>query len=231
MDVVYVNKDGENPELMYSLRTLKHVNHGNVWIFGGAPRWINPDTVRHASRMQKGSPYRSTRSHIAAACNTPEVSDPFMLWNDDFFAMQKVGKMPLLHRGPIGGVMERYANVKTVWARGLLETAAMLEERGLKDISYDLHVPLIVYKEHMREALRWADKARCDAIHTRTLYGNLVPLGGTMIADPKMPRRSAPFPTGPWLSSGDDTFRSVIEPVLRYLFPDKCNYEKGEVSG
>lgn len=227
IDVVYVNKDGENQELMYSLRTLKHVTHGNVWIFGGAPVWINPDTVRHVKRMQKGSPYRSSRSHLLAACNTPEVTDPFMLWNDDFYAMQKVGPMPLLHRGPIGGVMERYANVKTLWARGLRETAAMLEERGLKDISYDLHAPLIVYKEQMREALRWAEKAGCDAIHTRTLYGNLVPLGGTVIADPKMSRRSAPFPTGPWLSSGDDTFRSSIEPVLRYLFPEKCNYEKG----
>lgn len=227
MDVVYVNKDGENPELMYSLRTLKHVNHHRVWIFGGAPVWINPETVTHVRRMQKGSPYRSARSHIAAACNTPDVSDPFMLWNDDFFAMRKIGKMPLLHRGPIGGVMERYANVKTVWARGLRETAAMLEERGLKDISYDLHAPLIVYKEQMREALRWADKARCDAIHVRTLYGNLVPLGGEIMADPKMSRRSAPFPTGPWLSSGDDTFRSTIEPVLRYLFTEKCDYERG----
>jgi len=231
MDVVYVNKDGENPELMYSLRTLKHVNHRKVWIFGGAPVWINPDTVNHVSRMQKGSPYRSTRGHIAAACNTPEVSDPFMLWNDDFYAMQRVGKMPLLHRGRIGGVMERYANVKTTWARGLREAAAMLEQRGLKDISYDLHVPLIVYKEPMREALRWADKAACDAIHTRTLYGNLVDLGGDAIADPKMSRRSAPFPEGPWLSSGDDTFRSTIEPVLRYLFTEKCNYEKGSTNG
>ena len=227
MDVVYVNKDGENPELRYSLRTLQHVTHKLVWIFGGAPSWINPDTVQYHPRMQKGSPYRSTRGHIAAACNTREVSDPFMLWNDDFFAMQKVGKMPLLHRGPIDGVMEQYANVKTLWARGLRDTAAMLEERGLKTVSYDLHVPLIVYKEPMREALRWAEKARCDAVHTRTLYGNLVPLGGDMIADVKMSRRSAPFPTGPWLSSSADTFRSAVEPVLRYLFPDPSNYEKG----
>lgn len=227
MDVVYVNKDGENLELRYSLRTLKHVTHRRVWIFGGAPVWIDPETVHHVKQMQKGSPYRSTRSHISAACGTPEVSDPFMLWNDDFFAMQKVGKMPLLHRGPIGGVMERYANVKTLWAKGLRETAAMLEEKGLGSISYDLHVPLIVHKEPMREALRWAEKARNDAIHTRTLYGNLADLGGTFIADPKMSRRSAPFPEGPWLSSSDDTFRSSVEPVLRYLFTEKCQYEKG----
>lgn len=227
MDVVYVNRDGENPELMYSLRTLQHVTHNQVWIFGGAPVWINTDTVRHVSRMQRGSAYQSTRGHIKAACSVGAVSDPFMLWNDDFYAMREVGEMPLLHRGPVGGVMELYVAVKTTWARGLRETAAMLEERGLRDISYDLHVPLIVHKEPMREALRWAEKARCDAIHTRTLYGNLADLGGTMIRDPKMSRRSDAFPDGPWLSSSDDTFRSVIEPVLRYEFPDKCDYEKG----
>jgi len=97
----------------------------------------------------------------------------------------------------------------------------------LPNISYDLHVPLVVYKEPMQEALRWAEKARCDAIHVRTLYGNLVDLGGTRIRDPKMTRRSDPFPDGPWLSSSDETFRSIIEPVLRYQFPDKCDYEKG----
>lgn len=226
MDVVYVNKDGESPELRYSLRTLRHVTHGEVWIIGGAPSWINGETVHHIHRIQKGSPYRSTRGHIGAACNTPEVSDPFMLWNDDFFAMQKVGKMPLLHRGSLGGMMERYANVKTLWARALRETAAMVEARGLKDISYDLHAPLIVHKEPMREALRWAEKAQNDAIHTRTLYGNLADLGGTQIADPKMMRRSDPFPRGSWLSSSDDTFRSAVEPVLRYLFPDKSIYER-----
>jgi hypothetical protein len=231
MDAVYVNKDGENPELRYSLRTLKHVTHHQVWIFGGAPVWINPETVQHVRRLQKGSPYRSTRAHIAAACGTPEVSDPFMLWNDDFFAMQEVGEMPLLNRGPIAEVMEQYANVKTLWARGLRDTALMLRERDLESISYDLHVPLIVHKEQMREAIRWADKARCDAVQARTLYGNLVPLGGTPITDVKMSRRSAPFPEGPWLSSSDDTFRSVVEPVLRYLFPEKCNYERGSENG
>lgn len=228
MDVVYVNKDGENPELMYSLRTLKHVRHRHVWIFGGAPGWINPDTVHLVDRRQSLSPYRSTRAHISAACGTREVSDPFMLWNDDFFAMQRVGTMPLLHRGPLTGVMETYAHVKTLWVKGMREAAAMLEERGgLPSISYDLHVPLIVHKEPMREAIRWAEKAKCDAVHVRTLYGNLADLGGTPIRDPKMTRRSAPFPEGPWLSSSNDTFRSSIEPVLRYLFPEKCNYERG----
>lgn len=228
MDMVYVNRDGENPELMYSLRTLKNVDHEKVWIFGGAPVWINHDTVRHQHRRQAGSSYSSTRGHIAAACQTDKVSDPFLLWNDDFYAMQPVGRVPVYHRGSLEGMLERFSTVKTLWAKGLRETASLMEKRGLLDgaMSYDTHLPLVVYKAEMLEALRLAKSIRTDAVHLRTLYGAVANLGGVGHPDPKLMRKSGPFPSGAWLSSGDDTFRSTIEPVLRYLFPDKSPYEK-----
>lgn len=227
MDVVYVNREGENPELRYSLRSLRNVDHDKVWIFGGAPVWIDQETVRFQRRRQLGSPYSSTRAHIAAACSTPEVSDPFMLWNDDFFAMQPVDPIPVYNRGPLDAMLERFSTVKTLWAKGLRETAHMMDERGVLEgaLSYDTHLPLIVHKYEMLAALRWAKKARTDAIHLRTLYGVWI-CNSTEHPDPKIMRRSDPFPRGAWLSSGDDTFRSTAEPVLRYLFPDSSPYEK-----
>ena len=227
MDVVYVNRDGENPELRYSLRTLVNVDHDQVWIFGGAPAWIS-DSVVYRRRRQGGSPYSSTREHIAAACNTPDVSDPFLLWNDDFFAMRPVGEVPVYHRGSLEGLLEYHSTLKTPWARGLRDTAGFLEKRGLLDgaLSYDVHLPLVIHKEPMREALRLAKQIRADAVHVRTLYGAIADLGGVEHPDPKLMRRSDPFPRGAWLSSGDDTFRPAVEPVLRYLFPDPSNYER-----
>ncbi len=227
MDVVYVCRDGENPELRYSLRSLDNVDHGKVWIFGGAPVWVDQDNVHFRRRMQSGSAYSSTRGHIGAACNTPEVSDPFLLWNDDFFAMREVGEVPLYHRGPLDAMLERFATTKTLWAKGLRETAHLMEKRGVLEnaVSYDTHLPLIVHKTEMLSALRWAKEARTDAIHLRTLYG--VWIGNSVEhPDPKIMKKSGPFPEGAWLSSGDDTFRSTVEPVLRYLFPDKSHYEK-----
>lgn len=227
MDVVYPNRDGENLELRYSLRTLENVDHDRVWVFGGAPAWLNLETVVHHKRMQGGSPYSSTRGHITAACNTPEVSDPFMLWNDDFYAMQPVGIMPVYHRGSLNALLEENAKSKTPWAKGLRETAVLLGDAMETTVrSYDLHMPLVIHKTEMLEALRWAKKARIDAVHLRTLYGVVADLGGVECSDPKMMRRTDPFPRGPWLSSSNDTFRSAVEPVLRYLFPDKSQYEK-----
>ena len=228
MDIVYVNRDGDNPELRYSLRTLKNVTHDNVWIFGGVPHWINTDAVYYRKRTQAGSAYRSVREHIAAACNTPQVSDPFLLWNDDFYAMDRVGDVPIMHRGSMDDMLEKFANLKTGWSKALIDTAHILSCYEVEDpVSYDLHVPLIVYKAEMRTALRIAGRAKSDAIHLRTIYGNIANLGGFEIEDPKLMKRSGPFPTGPWLSSGDDTFRSTVEPVLRYLFPEPSIYEKG----
>lgn len=228
MDVVYVNREGANPELRYSLRTLKKVDHDRVWIFGGAPSWLNQNTVEFRKRPQSGTPYSSTRGHIQAACGTSEVSDPFVLWNDDFFAMRHVGDMPVYHRGPLDAVLEKYATMKTPWGKGLRETAALIEKRGLSvgAMSYDIHLPLVIHKAEMREALRLAKSIHADAVHLRTLYGALADLGGIEHEDPKLMRRSDPFPRGAWLSSSDDTFRSTVGPVLSYLFPDKSPYEK-----
>jgi hypothetical protein len=228
-DVVYVCRDGENPELRYSLRTLANVEYDRVWIFGGAPNWINTDTVEYRHRTQGGSPYSSTRGHIWAACNTPEVSDPFVLWNDDFYAMHPVGSVPVYHRGSVERMLKEFEPLKTPWARGLRGTAALMEKYEMLAgaMSYDLHVPLIIHKAEMREALRLARIVAADAVHVRTLYGALSNIGGVEHCDPKLMRRTDPFPRGSWLSSRGETFRSTVEPVLRYLFPDKSPYEKG----
>ena len=230
MDIVYVCRDGANPELLYSLRTLVNVPHDRVWVFGGAPSWLNTDTVEFKKRMQGGTPYSSTRGHIQAACSTSQVSDPFMLWNDDFFAMHHVGEMPIYHRGPLDALLVTNSALKTPWVKGMRDTAAAMERRGMLvgAMSYDVHLPLIVHKTQMLEALRWAKNVHTDAVHVRTLYGALAfnPLDGVEHPDPKMQRRSDPFPAGPWLSSSDHTFRSTVEPVLRYLFPNPSPYEK-----
>lgn len=226
-DVVYVNRDGENPELRYSLRSLANLRHGQVWVFGGAPVWLNTERVRYQPRPQKVSAYMSTRAHIAAACDNDEVSDPFTLWNDDFYAMRQTIILPV-HRGPLEDLVTRFGQNKTPWVKGLHEAAAILKAEGVSDpVSYDTHHPLVVHKEAMQVALDIVKRAKSDSIHLRTIYGNIAGIGGTLVEDCKLMRRTDPFPSGPWLSSGDGTFRSTIEPVLRYTFPIPGPYEKG----
>lgn len=227
MDAVYVNRDGENPELRYSLRSLAHAPHRGVWVFGGAPHWLNTDRVSYVPRPQKLSSYLSTRAHLQAACETDDVSDPFTLWNDDFYAMRPTSVI-WMHRGPLADLIRQFAQHRTPWVKGMTEAATILNREGIEDpLSYDTHHPMIVHKEEMLAALRLVRNARVDAVHLRTIYANLIGGGGTLVEDCKLLKRTDPFPRGPWLSSGDGTYRSTIEPVLRYTFPDPCIYEKG----
>lgn len=225
MDIVYLNRTGENPELLYSLRSLKNLPHGKVWVFGGAPSWLNTDVVKYVHNPERGSPYSTTRAHLAAAVRHPGVSDPFILFNDDFWVMRRVATVKPLHRGPLADLMEKANRIRTPWWKGLIEA-----ERLLKDVEeplcYDIHVPMVIDKRGMQEALNFSKKMRSDAVPIRTLYGNLTGVGGDRVDDPKIMNRTDPFPRGPWLSANDAVYQTTIEPVLRYLFPSPSPYEK-----
>lgn len=227
MDAVYILKDGDIPELRYSLRSLyENVLHQEVFLVGGKPWWV--ENVTHIPNDQQSTAYTSTRSHIRKACLDPRISDPFMLWNDDFYAMNYVGDLEPLHRGPLVDVVAHYEGVNSPWVKGMRETYEFLRKADWisEPLSYDLHVPLIVHKKDMLEALNIAQSFKSDAVQVRTIYGNITDLGGEQIEDPKVLHRKAKFPTGDWMSSSDNTYRSTVEPVLRYSFPVPCFHEK-----
>lgn len=47
MDILYLCRPGENLELRYSLRSLRNVPHGRVWIFGDCPDWVTNVNLVH----------------------------------------------------------------------------------------------------------------------------------------------------------------------------------------
>lgn len=104
-DVVYINRPGdENEELRYSLRSLKNLPHDRVFIVGYSPVWVrgcesiavDPQRSKHAS----------AESNLIAACSSLEVSDPFYVFNDDFYVMQEMETIPVLHEGPLSEVTD-----------------------------------------------------------------------------------------------------------------------------
>jgi hypothetical protein len=120
------------------------------------------------------------------------------------------------------------ARYRTAWTKGLNATAATLKRLGKRDnaLSYSIHLPLIIHKAKMMEAIRLANEVSAVHVHLRTLYGVTADLGGEEYVDPKVLRRGDPFPRGPWMSSSPDSFRTSVEPVLRYLFPDESSFER-----
>ncbi|MEZ7005825.1 hypothetical protein [Streptomyces sp. AD55] len=226
--VVPVRQGPVNEQLRYALRSwAAHLPHRHVWLIGYRPAWAQ--RVRHIPTVQTGTKYQNTTQAVRAVCEHPDVSDPFILMNDDFFVMQEQPDgVPVLHRGPVRQVEAYYATRgQGRYLRGLRETRDLLVSLGHEDpLSYELHVPLTVHKKGMLHAL---DVGRhLDVIHKRTAYGVLNGIGGEQIEDVKVLWRAPRFPSGPFLSTMPDAFaHGAVGTHIRRAFPQPCPYETG----
>lgn len=228
--VVPVREGAVNQQLRYALRSwAAHLPHGRVWIVGYRPPWLTG--VEHIPTMQRGTKYANTTTAVRAACEHPEVSDPFILCNDDFFVMKPIEQVPVLHRGPVREVERyyaaRYRNGGS-YLRGMRETRDLLVELGHPDpLSYELHVPLTVHKEGMLKALDLGK--HLTVLHKRSMYGNLADLGGKRTQDVKILHRGPRFPKdSAFLSTMPDSFvNGMVGRHIRAAFPRRCRYERG----
>ncbi|WP_432111370.1 hypothetical protein [Streptomyces sp. YPW6] len=228
-DVVYVVGPGDaNEELRYSLRSLAaHFPHEKVWIAGHRPSWVS-DTVGHIPASQARSRFLNSTGNMRAACEHPEVAEEFVYFNDDFFVMEPVDEVPVVHRGTIDEVAA--VTRSSLYRRGGQATQLLMKRLGLADdgplLSYEVHAPMTVGKARMLEVL--AKGAGLPVLHKRSLYGNYWRLGGEQITDVKVHNRDDGLPPGPFASTSDDAFaHGRAGELIRAAFPDPCRYEAG----
>lgn len=227
--VVPVREERNATQLRYALRSwAAHIPHRRVWLVGYRPPWAVD--VWHIPTRQMGTKYQNTTAAVRAVCEHPDVTEEFVLMNDDFFVMQpQPDGVPVYHRGPVAEV-ERYyaARGNGKYLRGLRETRALLAELGHPEpLSYELHVPLPATKSGMLHAL---DVGRhLDVLHKRTMYGVLNGIGGTRMEDVKILHRAPRGygPDMPFLSTMPDSFaHGHVGQFIRRAFPEPCAYER-----
>lgn len=218
-----VGPGDRNEELRYSLRSLAaHVPHDRVWIAGHRPPWVTG--VEHLPVSATGSRYARSAANLAAACAHPDVSDEFVLFNDDFFV---VGDMPdgPLHRGPIGDMVAGL--VRSGYRAAVVSTWRILQQLGHRNpMSYELHMPMRCDKAGMGEALRLGLKLAAPL--PRTLYGVMAGLGGRQVPDCKIHDLREGIPAGAWcVSTSDRSFAAgLVGRQVRDMFGEPCRYER-----
>lgn len=227
MDVVYPLKRGvQHAELRYSLRSLKNLPHDRVFLVGGLPDWATG--VEHIQVDRRPTKYKDAAANIAAACNDPRVSDPFILMNDDFFVMKPIDQVPVLNRGRVRDVEQTYRTngIASKYLAGMIQTREELEFLGYEDpLSFELHVPMVVHKQMRLKAIEMG--ARFPVWHARTAYGALARLEGETIEDVKIHDRDVhPDHNQTFLSTSDTTFvQGPVGTYIRAKFPYGCQYE------
>ena len=229
MDFVYICKDGHNEELRYSIRSvMASFPDAKVWLVGGRPSWYTGNFIFIQQRSAK---YINAVNNLKAICSSEDISEEFVLMNDDFYIVEKIESVETLHGGLLIDKINLYKKITTQsgYISKLEKTFVKMTDLGIKSpLDYELHVPMIMEKNKLKIVLRHGSE-----FLWRSMYGNIFNIGGTEMEDVKV------YTEGPltaksyeiknkqhrYLSSTDSSFQMIYSIVLKELFKSKSIYE------
>ena len=239
-DIVYFVRAGEtNEELRHSIRSVaQNLPHGNIWIIGFRPTWLTG--VRHVSFHQNGASKHTNVFNMWKSLGTnDDLPDRFILMNDDFFVMQPMEEVPVLHQGDLTKYSHR--RLGSTYLQRAVRTADALVKLGRvrsELLAYELHIPFPVTRSLITPAMdALASVATSPLVlyNKRTWYGNFARIGGT---GPQMDCKissdeawakfggSKAINDWPWLSTADATMRyGRVGKYIKGRFPTPCRYE------
>ena len=221
MDIVIPIRDRpslyNDVELQYSLRSIdKYFPVRDVWCVGIPREWLSVNWIQTPDMPGKyDGRHESVRQKILSACDNPYVSDPFVLWNDDFFLLRHVSE---LHDYYDGTIADRIKNTAPGY-RKLMESSIPHSDGN----NYEVHTPVIIYKDLFKEA------TRPSALY-RNIYCSSSPTEKVEIRDPKLYNKQEHMEFRDWVrdkwmfSASEFSFAFLMKEMGR-LYPEKSRWE------
>lgn len=213
-DVVFPYKRAPNDfELRYSLRSLVNVPHSRVIIAGDNPFCVSDSVTVVKNPRVSGDRYMSSTANIFAAMARADVSDDFIVMNDDIFVL-KPWVFKHHHRATIAECLADPAFAGEYRAR-LVSTAAILRSVGITEpLFFGLHTPTMYRRQNLVDMMREYPMPQKRYL-MRTLYHNLFSAPSSQRRDVKVKDWSEGVETGDILSISDNvaslpSFRSWI---------------------
>jgi hypothetical protein len=229
MDVVYICRPGDNEELRYSIRSVvKNLAHDSLWVVGDKPDWYGGNFLY--SNLAN-SQYFQVWNNLRAIIDCPEISDDFILMNDDFFIVDYVDSVDYFYWDVLesvgkwrkdngyGGqdyVNKHFATAHQLWVHDKIKNP----------LNYELHVPMVFNKEKLAKIIGRYQLYRSG-------YGNVYGVGGyerrdvKVYSNPKLQAISFDYQDEytEYLSSEDVSFEQLREDLLAVMFSEKSQYE------
>lgn len=230
-DVVYIlKKNAKADELRISLRSVtQYLRYNKVWFYCGKPKGIEPDVyVKH--QQTGGTKWERARSSMIEICKNDNITKKFWLFNDDFYLLAPVESEEPIYRGllhdHIIGVERRHGGQVSGYTRQLRTCEATLKANGLTTLDYAVHIPMLIDRAQMLEALLMFPRV----YSFRSLYGNVAQVGGVFKEDVKSvdPNEVIDTEAG-FFSTSNKSFSGSVRKQLEDLFPDPCKYEEAKV--
>jgi len=231
VDIVYICRPGDNEELRYSIRSaIKNLTHDNLWVVGQKPDWYTGNFIKmpiHRSKQE------SARLNLQKICESNEISDDFVLMNDDFYIIKKINYIDYFYDKTLLEKTEDHETKypKNAYTNLLCHTYDKLISLDVKNpLNYEIHVPMIMKKSLLENVLKY------KTCLWRSMYGNLYNVGGTQMADVKVYNPNSGRDTfnymdksHTFLSTTDNYFEPVINNLLSKKFSNPSPYESKDL--
>ena len=242
MDIVYLvknNEENDSRDLRYSLRSLQNLPETRVFLVGEKPEWAQ--NVIHIPVAQTKTKKENVAMNLSAAIHSAEISENFILMNDDFFIMKPIPEIPRLNFGIMKDVINsydaRYPQGSDYISRMKKLHQLLLSQGFEQPLSYELHVPMQMNKKAIIRLQQ--ERAGSPLYQFRTYYGNHTHAGGESVDDVKIfldnTHNPCQYVSDPatylnsqiFLSTTGGSFdRGAAGEFIRTAFTKKSKYEK-----
>ena len=231
-DVLYILGNGStwnNQELRYSLRSVEaYLPHDRVFIVGSCPAWC---TANHIPAIDTAPSKLANSVHkLTTALQSGLLADEIVLMNDDFFLLNQCDSIPVAYKGRLKEVISRHPTHRGYYYEAMSRLYRELEAAGYPDpLDYGLHIPFLLNKALAIDVLSSCETMAKDGYLFRTVYGNLMAIGGQKMADVKQRsfRWIQPPDTQTFLSTDEVVVNNRrFQEFMALKFRTPCKYEE-----
>lgn len=181
IDVVYPFKNSkhEDREIALSIASLTHlagIPVRNVCVFGDTPCFDAPAVATaaglgyyHRSMSEDSRKCINIARKVAAACEDPEVTNPFLYLYDDIIFLAPCRRIVHYYDGDLRDVKTTDPSFKQVYA----DTIEHLQAFDLPTRNYETHRPMLVYKHQLLQSIaRHNGYEHNKGINIKSIYAN-----------------------------------------------------------
>jgi len=225
MDIVIPYRWSDTDELKYCLRSLKNIPHREVFIVGDKPDFIN-DKIIFIKNSQKGNNCQhDSELSLRLALQDDRLSDEFMLFNDDFFIMDKIEEIENYNSGTLlDKIKSRPEAMFHNHNQGMKNTIDFLGDKNA--LNYELHIPMIMNKQKRLElSQNIVGILERKLILPRSIYGNTLCDIKDFRKDVKLYHDSDEITDKYFASTTNSSFNGRNGDIIKSKFNRKCRYE------
>lgn len=162
-------------ELFFSLQSLDNTPHRDIYLVGDKPKWYEGKHLKPEKyQWLIHDPIHNVENKVRFACEQDELSENFILTNDDIFIIKSTTIKPFNRGLLIDHIAARKRHDR--YKISLLQTYDILRHMGVDNpLSYELHIPMFMNKKKRLELSydmeMYFKKGQSPLM--RSIYGNI----------------------------------------------------------